>query len=90
METKEESNENGLGRRKVLRFGLGFMAGVGIISALGGIGKKTLVRNNKVKMLTPDGKLVEIDASLLDKNVVSEHISNEELKQWMTKKPHNI
>jgi hypothetical protein len=82
----KETEDKSLGRRKFLRFGLGFMAGVGLFSAAGGI--KKLSESKKIKMLTPDGKLVEVDASKIEKEIVSGKASNEELQRWMNIK-HN-
>jgi hypothetical protein len=81
MGMKKETDDTGLGRRKFLKFGLGFMAGIGVLTAVGGVGK-AISKKEKIKMLTPDGKLVEIDASHIEK-VVSDKASNEDLQQWM-------
>ena len=90
METKsEETLDNGLDRRKFLRFGLGFVAAAGIISSLGGgLLKASTPKSNKIKMLTPDGKLVEIDASKIEKEITSVRATNDEVQQWMTKNPN--
>lgn len=37
----------------------------------------------KVKMLTPDGKLVEIDKEVLEKSRTNQKASNEEILNWM-------
>jgi hypothetical protein len=42
--------------------------------------------SNKVKMLTADGKLVEIDKSVLDKKVGLKRASDKEVFNWMTSK----
>ena len=90
METKtEETIDKGLDRRKFLRFGLGFVAAAGIISSLGGgLLKASAPKSNKIKMLTPDGKLVEIDASKIEKEITSVRASNDEVQQWMSKNPN--
>jgi hypothetical protein len=80
----KETEDKSLGRRKFLKFGLGFMAGVGLFSAVGGINK--LSKDKKIKMLTADGKLVEVDASKIEKEIVSGRASNEELQDWMNTK----
>ncbi len=84
MAINKETEKNGLDRRKFVRLGLGFLAGLGVISAVGGV-NKVINKKEKVKMLTPDGQLVEIDASHIEK-VVTDKASNEELQQWMKKK----
>ena len=89
METNDETNENGLDRRKFLRFGLGFVAAAGIISSIGGgLLKASAPKSNKIKMLTPDGKLVEIDASKIEKEITSVRATNAEVQEWMSKKPN--
>ncbi len=40
-------------------------------------------KNEKVKMLTPDGKLVEIDKKILDEAAKKKLSSNKELYDWM-------
>lgn len=42
--------------------------------------------NNKIKMLTADGKLVEVDKSVLEKNADLERASNKEVFEWMDSK----
>ncbi len=48
---------------------------------------KKPVKSDTVKMLTQDGRLVEIDKSMLASG--GKKISNEELKQWVKNKPAN-
>lgn len=40
-------------------------------------------KSEKVKMLTPDGKLVEVDKDVLDKITGSKKASNEDIYKWM-------
>lgn len=80
MGINKKTDENGAGRRKFLRYGLGFVAGIGIFSSLGNVTKA--MSRKKIKMLTADGKLVEIDASKIEK-VVKEKASNDEVQEWM-------
>ena len=40
----------------------------------------------KVKMLTADGKLVEVDQSVIDKLAASKTASDKEVFEWMDKK----
>ena len=40
-------------------------------------------KKEKVKMLTPDGKLVEIDKAILDSIREKQKASNEEIFDWM-------
>ena len=89
METKDETNDNGLDRRKFLRFGLGFVAAAGIISTVGGgLLKASAPKTTKIKMLTPDGKLVEIDASKIEKEITPVRATNAEVQEWMSKNPN--
>jgi hypothetical protein len=41
------------------------------------------MNKEKVKMLTPDGKLVEIDKSVLDAIKQNKKASNQEIFDWM-------
>ena len=41
---------------------------------------------NKIKMLTADGKLVEVDQSVLDKITGSQKATDKEVFEWMDKK----
>src|ERR1039458_1200450 len=77
--------DKGLKRRKFLRFGLGAMAALGIISTVGGVSKIMDKKKNKVKMLTEDGRLVEIDLANIEK-VVTDRASNEDVQKWMKNK----
>jgi hypothetical protein len=60
---------------------------LGVFSLFTAVGAFFLPKKNKktgtIKMLTQDGKLVEIDASLLAEN--SKKISNKELQNWVKK-----
>ena len=40
-------------------------------------------KNEKVKMLTPDGKLVEVDKDVFDKITGKKKASNEDIFDWM-------
>jgi len=42
--------------------------------------------NNKIKMFTADGKLVEADKSVIERNRVSKRASNNEVLEWMSVK----
>ncbi|MCX6315155.1 MAG: hypothetical protein NTX08_10520 [Sphingobacteriales bacterium] len=39
--------------------------------------------SGKVKMLTPDGKLVEVDKAILDKLTSQKKASNQQIYDWM-------
>ena len=43
----------------------------------------TKKETEKIKMLTPDGKLVEVDKDVLDKITGSKKASNEDIYKWM-------
>ena len=44
---------------------------------------KNIPENNKVKMLTAEGKLVEIDKAILDKIAKNQKSTNKEIFDWM-------
>ena len=39
--------------------------------------------SEKIKMLTPDGKLVEIDKSVIEKEIISTRATDNEVLEWM-------
>jgi hypothetical protein len=71
-------------RRSFLKSAVAFGAGIGLFSLFG---KKAKAQTSeKVKMLTPDGKLVEIDRSQIEKEVTPGRASNKEVMDWMKPK----
>jgi hypothetical protein len=40
-------------------------------------------QNEKIKMLTPDGKLVEVDKALIENSSSASKASNEQILNWM-------
>ncbi len=77
MKKKEKSSEKA-SRRDFLRSGLvlgaGAVAGTGIIAACSGDAEE---EGEKVKVMTTDGKLVEVDSSKLQPAEVSEEAYDE-------------
>lgn len=67
-------------RKKVLLWGVSIIASLTALKFLSSNKKKKI---DTVKMLTQDGKLVEVDKSLL--STASKKISNKELQQWIKK-----
>ena len=62
---------------------------VGIIGTMFGrdlVGKKKAPNNDKVKMLTAEGDLVEVDISKIDLNKKQHRISNARMKKWIESK----
>lgn len=47
------------------------------------LGKKENAPQEKVKMLTPDGKLVEVDKAVLDQITAKKKATNEDIYNWM-------
>jgi len=78
-----QKDDNNKQRRGFLKFLFAFGAGAGLLTLTGGKAKAEVTE--KVKMLTPDGKLVEIDRSQIE-NERPEVASNAEVLQWMNKK----
>jgi len=81
-----ENKESNLSRKKFLGW-----AGVLSVAAIAGgklfFSKKEEVKiaeKKTVKMLTQDGKLVEIDASLIAGN--GKKVSDKELQEWVSSK----
>ena len=67
-------------RRKFLKIFLAVGAGLGFISSVTAASKEK--KGEKVKMLTPDGKIVEIEKSKVERTI-SASATNEEVKEWM-------
>ena len=71
-------------RRELL--GLGIIAGAGALTG-SGIQKVVMaVAEDKVKMLLPDGRLVEVDKKHLPKDAAAKKLTNAELKEWVDRK----
>ncbi len=68
-------------RQKFLLWGAVVLSSVTVFKFLTGSKKKK--NDNTIKMLTQDGKLVEINRDLLVSS--GKKISNDELKQWIKK-----
>ena len=69
-------------RRNFLKGALALLAGIGLVKFSQRGCRKT--ENKKIKMLTPDGKLVEVDESVISKLAsVEQRASNEEVQKWM-------
>jgi len=92
MNSNEEITETNTETRRKLIRGLGVLSMFAAIAAavrIPFIGKKEVIsckpETNKtmLKMLTQDGRLVEIDASLLTAS--KKKISNNELQNWIKK-----
>jgi len=77
---------NSPSRKKFLWWGAAALAAIAGSRLFSTRQKKNLSKENTatVKMLTRDGRLVEIDKTLLASG--SKKISTEELKQWVNKK----
>jgi hypothetical protein len=78
QEIQQETNTSS--RKKFLLWGLGILSSVTAARFIG------LPKKNRqtVKMLTQDGKLVEVDKKLLPSKK-SKKISNKELQSWVKK-----
>lgn len=74
---KEKENK----RRSFLKNVLGFGAVFGLTSVVKGSSK--VEQKEKIKMLTPDGRLIEIDQSQIENEVTVKRASNEEVLKWM-------
>ncbi|MGZ3776179.1 MAG: hypothetical protein ACXVI9_00885 [Mucilaginibacter sp.] len=79
---------NAESRRKFV-WGLGIFSAFAAVAATSGLpfftkrSAKTASKKNIVKMLTEDGRLVEIDASLISSK--KKKASNAELQHWIKK-----
>lgn len=76
-----QQSTNTSSRKKFLWWGAAALASISAFRFFSGKKKK---KEDTVKLLTQDGRLVEIDKNLLSKG---KKISNEELQQWIKNKP---
>lgn len=75
-----EQSTRATSRKKIIIWGAAILSSVTFLRFFGGSKKK---KNETVKMLTQDGRLVEIDKKLLASSGTK--ITNEELQQWIKK-----
>ena len=85
-----KENNSGLNDRRKLIAGLGLLS---LLAPLASAAKVPFIRKkmessakptpNKVKMLTQDGRLVEVDESYL--STIRQKASNEDVKSWIKK-----
>ena len=78
-----EENNKMKSRRSFLKNALIAGAAAGIFSPF-----RNSKKNNseKIKLLTPDGKLVEIEKSAIKKEIVSTRATDNEVLEWMNSK----
>jgi hypothetical protein len=90
MEKENSASNHHLNSRRKLIAGIGLLS---LLAPLASAAKAPFIRKNieaaatpatnKVKMLTQDGKLVEVDQNFL--SVIRQKASNEEVKSWIKK-----
>jgi hypothetical protein len=71
-------------RKKFLTWGITALSAFTLLKNFSGT-KKEIEKKETIKMLTQDGKLVEIDADKIYSSK-REMISDKQLKNWITKK----
>lgn len=70
-------------RRKILLWGAALLSSFTLLKYLPGAKKKHKTPPETIKMLSQDGRLVEIDKTLISS--AGKRISNEELQKWIKK-----
>ena len=70
-------------RRNFLKTALIAGAAAGLVSPFKNSKKNS---SEKIKMLTPDGKLVEINKSAIKKEIISTRATDNEVLEWMNSK----
>jgi hypothetical protein len=90
MEKENSISNNESNSRRKLIAGIGLLS---LLAPLASAAKAPFIRKNiqaaatpppnKVKMLTQDGKLVEVDQNFL--SAIRQKASNEEIKSWIKK-----
>ena len=71
-------------RRKFLS--LGILGGVSLVAGQASAETPPVSDGEKVKMLTPDGQLVEVDKSVLEKSTNRQKASNKDILSWANPK----
>jgi hypothetical protein len=71
-------------RRDFLKGFFSLAATFGIVSSVKG--NSIAGKPEKIKMLTPDGKLVEVEKHKIEKEIVSQHASNKDVLNWLSSK----
>jgi len=79
------SQNKTLNRRRFINEVLATGTVTGLITQVSG-NPTSPANKNKVKMLTADGKLVEVDQSVLEKMTGSKKASDKEIFEWMDPK----
>ena len=79
MKKTSDSNNN---RRKFLTLGL--LGGAGLFSAKASAMLPIEPEEEKVSMLTPDGKLVEVSKRVLDQIEDRKKAANQDILEWTT------
>lgn len=74
-------------RRDFITIILAAGASIGLLSSFNKSSKNK--NTEKIKMLTTDGKLVEIDKSMIEKEITTSRASNKEVLEWMNSEPGN-
>jgi hypothetical protein len=77
-------NEDKTSRKNFVKRGLGWAALLAAAALPFSLRDKTRTKPKTVKMLSQDGKLVEVDERLLPSR--RKKITDDELKNWVTKK----
>ena len=78
----KKTSNNSSNRRKFLSLGL--LGGAGLLSQKAAAMLPIAPEAEKVKMLTPDGKLVEIDKHVLDQVAEKKKAANSDILDWTT------
>jgi hypothetical protein len=75
--------DKSLSRKKFLSWGVGLTTLLAVPSALFGKSTPKKTEGKPVKLLTPDGKLVQVDEKILEAARTQKKVSNKEIYDWM-------
>ena len=78
----EKTSNNGKNRRKFLSLGL--LGGAGLLTQKASAMLPASPGDEKVSMLTPDGKLVEVPKHIMDQIADRKKAANQEILDWTT------
>jgi hypothetical protein len=86
MTNQSQPGTDSSSRKKFILWGATLLGSLGILKYINRTPALPEEKRNTVKMLTQDGKLVEVDVADLANCGRNKKVTDDELKNWVTKK----